>query len=334
MGPGYANKCGDKYKYYYYTCWKSRKRKAEYLGDKNPKNCQMAWIKAENLEETVWTVVEELIMQPEEVRTVIEKMALEANDNEIDSLAETQKRLQDLNDQRKILLRSFRDGLLPEEDFRKLLQEIAEEEKFLQRRIESAGALRKNIRSQVSVFEVFHRSYCDTIKSLTDEERREIILALIQEVRVFKDGSVRITFNPPEKGTSSLTVTTQLKLPYRWTGIRKRGRRKKKEYIYINFPTNVWEQMRMAASQTPISVFIMQAVKEWLDSGEELNATAYFKQRVTSNNGLRRTPAVFSQEILKTLIEKKKETGVSISLMIRAAIDYKLQKIQQNNGYG
>lgn len=282
----------------------------------------------------MWTVVEELIMQPEEVRTVIEKMALEANDNEIDSLAETQKRLQDLNDQRKILLRSFRDGLLPEEDFRKLLQEIAEEEKFLQRRIESAGALRKNIRSQVSVFEVFHRSYCDTIKSLTDEERREIILALIQEVRVFKDGSVRITFNPPEKGTSSLTVTTQLKLPYRWTGIRKRGRRKKKEYIYINFPTNVWEQMRMAASQTPISVFIMQAVKEWLDSGEELNATAYFKQRVTSNNGLRRTPAVFSQEILKTLIEKKKETGVSISLMIRAAIDYKLQKIQQNNGYG
>lgn len=76
MGPGYGDKDGDGYKYYYYTCYNSRHRRGLYHGADTP-NCRLAWVKAEGLEALVWRLVAGLIVDPERVRAVLAAMAAE-----------------------------------------------------------------------------------------------------------------------------------------------------------------------------------------------------------------------------------------------------------------
>lgn len=328
MGPGYANKTKDGYLYYYYTCYGSRFRRSSRL-DRNEgfKDCSMAWIPAEVLEEAVWAVIVRLITEPERVRATLEEMTLEPVDQE--PTENVSQRLEILTVQRKALLRSFRDGLLSEEELRKTLQEIAEEEALLQRKMEALDNVQKTAGQHVQMFEAFHRSYCNVIRSLSNEEKRDVVLALVHKVEVFLDSTVKITFNPPDDTSVPFVLTTQLRLSDKRAGVKKRGRKKKREYVYVFFPKDTYEKIRLAASleQLHVTVFIMHAVKSWLEAGGELSGiSAWSRQRLVDSDK-RRVTAVLDRETLKALKEKSMDTGISMSFMIRAAVERKLDSL-------
>lgn len=327
MGPGYADRIGNGYRYYYYTCYASRSHRAFHSGA-CLQECQMAWVRAENLEKVVWSAVVELITEPEKVRLVLDKMAIEPAGEEEASVGDVPEKLKKLAEQRKVLLRSFRDGLLPENELRIALQEIADEEKFLQRRMESASGARKDFERQIQIFEAFHRSYCDTIRSLTDDERREIVLALVRKVEVFIDGRVRIQFNPADENAFPVVLETQVSAPDRRVGRKKRGRRRNKEYVYVLFPKDTWERIRAAAVREgkSVSSFISSAVKDWLAAGKKIpGMAAYARQRLQAQDS-RRTTVILDKDTLRLLKEKSRETGINMSGMVRAAVGERLAR--------
>jgi hypothetical protein len=281
----------------------------------------------------VWSLIVGLIVEPERVRAVLEEVAAEPGGEGEDAVADLQKRHEDLRKQREALLRSFRDGLLPEADLRRVLREIAGEEKALQEKMYHAAAAGSCARAQLRLFEAFHKEYCSTVGALTDEERREITLALVREVTVSADGTVRVAFNAPVGTGSGLTVTTCLKPPRRRSGLTKRGRKRNREYFYVNFPGVVWERVRRAASKEgePVTAFIMLAVREWLAAGGELpGAEAYLRQRLQPGDAMRATAAL-DRETLKLLRERSRETGINISTMIRTAVLRRLGRTEAAN---
>lgn len=327
MTPGYAARRRGGL-YYYYRCTGPRRINLV-RGHPERLDCKMCWVRAEKLEEAVWAVVADLITNPEHVRTVLEG-ELAARPEERGHHEESAARLAALAEQRRVLIRSFRDGLLPEEDLRRSLEEIAAEEMVLRRMLEDKpGMDQLSVREHVNRFEAFHRAYRDTVAGLSPQERRSIFLELLERVIVRPDGSVRIVFNKPEGAAQPLAINTTLGPRLTHPRVKKPGRKPGKEYVTVAFHRFVWEEIRRASALVgrPVSVVIRDAVEEWLASGKEIPDPAVYRKQFIRYDLKRRTTVLLKMDTIRVLKAKSKASGFPVTEIIRLAVREKLASL-------
>ncbi|MGB9887688.1 MAG: recombinase family protein [Moorellales bacterium] len=325
MSAGTAKSGRQKTKYlYYYRCWRGRNW-ARRKGREDWKECGMGWVRAERLEEAVWNAVAELIADPAKVREALEEERAAAGDAGRAEAGDAEARLSALAAQRRALIRAFRDGLLPEEELRRELAELAAEEETLKEAAQRARAGSAAAR-RVEQFEGFHAAYRETVAALTPKERREILLELVNQVVVRINGTAEIVFASPPGAEGAFTLTVPLGPPDKAGRMKKRpGRPRRKDDLFVSFRPEEWDRIKEAAVavQRPPTVFIRDAVEEWLARGGEVPAGMYRKW--VRHEGLkRRTAAVLRRETIQALKEKSAYSGLPASELVRMAVREKL----------
>jgi len=336
MGCKYTNpvKYGE-YKYYYYICRGGHLKKRykdiedENLRYKKKAECKMGWVRAEKLEDAVWKIIVDLITDPDRIKSVVEKMGGNSQSSEKDSSA-VEKKLKKLSDQRRALFRSYRESLLPEEDMRVLLGELAEEEKRLLREMEELKPLDDHaLRQNIITFEHFHEKYKNTINELSEEERREIIVRLVNHVKVDKKGDVKIYFNLPDNlyNVSMVEISTKLEKNIRPYRKRKPGRKSLRQDINISMSNSMWENIEKEANRrntTPTELIRLWVIK-WVKNGRGFPGQSLFNKSITEKDkSQKRLTTKIDRKLKEALEMRAKEARMSLAGAVRYIIEKSL----------
>jgi len=315
--------------YYYYRCWRQRKRNL-IKGQPGRDPCGMGWVRAEQLEEAEWAAVLELITDPAKVKAALEAEKEEAQASP-DTNAPLLERLSALAGQRRALIKSFRDGLLPEDDFRRTLQEIAAEEAALQQMLEETRSDVLEMSRHLEQFEVFHRTYRETVDRLTLQERREIVLQLVERVIMNVNGTARVVFTKPPGSSAAFSVTVPVGPPANRRRTKKPGRRPGQEDLTVTFRYDEWEEIRRAAValQRPVTVVIRDAIEEWLGGGRVLDPGVY-RTWIVHENLKRRSTGARKQETIKALKDRSAYSGLPVTEIVRIAVREKLTRVDNS----
>src|SRR5690606_34947537 len=142
--------------------------------------CQaLPFMRAEPIEEAVWSEVRRWIEEPETLRAYIEQTAAAAEAR--DDAEEIQASLDRVREEQRRLLRLYQKGIGPEEEIERNLQELSRQEAMLLERL--ATARPSPSRSLASVEAI--AAECRPLLDTADVETRRAILARLVDKVIF-----------------------------------------------------------------------------------------------------------------------------------------------------
>jgi len=179
--------------YCYYVCRGKRMLRTD-------DRCRSRWVRREKLEEVVWAAVRELILAPRRVAAAYEEQR-QLWEAEWKREKERWEREEEaLRRQRERLVEAYEKGYLDLEEFGERRRRVEEGLRRLARyrhEWEQQAQEWAALEQSLSSLERFRETIQGTLDSLTFEQKREVVVLLVERVRVEKDRIVIRHILPP-----------------------------------------------------------------------------------------------------------------------------------------
>jgi len=172
------------------------------------KRCPSRWVRADALEEAVWTAVEELLLSPEQVYASyeVERQAWLEGEEERER-QQLEREAERLQQRQQRLLDAYEMGVLGLEELQRRRQRIVEAQRTLdrQRRAwEQRHQCWKAYEQALSELERYRTAIQEGLERLSFEQRREILTLLVEEVVIYDDRIVIRHILPPDRSLCSI----------------------------------------------------------------------------------------------------------------------------------
>lgn len=171
-------------KYRYYVCT------ARSPGIYGREKCRLGFIRAEELEDTVWERILKWILNPDELQKELENGRPDDIEKRKRELKEVEEDIERLIKEKDRVATMFQKEFISEGEMENRMREIMKRERVL---LEKREALVNNInrrklaRNDRGMLENISERVRETVGSLTADDKKEIIRSLIKEVIVYED---------------------------------------------------------------------------------------------------------------------------------------------------
>lgn len=161
--------------------------------------CNQSQIGRKKLENIVWEKVKEILEHPEHIRANIEEMQRQFVETGTHAEMEDMRlELEKLEEERYRALTAFQKGYLEEEELDIRMKSVSERREMFRGELDKMESEFNNIQQRIESIDQFmiqSRELAGNLDDLTDDERDEIIKAVVTKVRVGKEVKVDMVFS-------------------------------------------------------------------------------------------------------------------------------------------
>ena len=178
----------------YYQCYGMQKRQSRCR--------EHPFIRAERLENLVWGEIKRVLQNPEVIVTGIASLNVQGDGGAAEEVAKAERDLRDVEMEEERCIRLYVSGKITED-------QLDHQRKFVTERLESLRARVDDYRAQRATgtekralarrLAEWARTFGEGAERLNAEERREILLLLVDRVVIDRDDSVRISLAIPTR---------------------------------------------------------------------------------------------------------------------------------------